>query len=143
MRDQTRLLLERIKTSRATPKLGIAHIEAMARDVQELGLETFLAQVGAVLEPAVAASGTARSTPAVDPEVAKAFRNAEARTSLPRRAFLDAVMARAIAEHGQELQLPKRKHTMPAVMAAYTERLGADSVIELLWAVAAANSRNR
>lgn len=132
MRPKSRELVERIRASRARPKLDRSHFEALADDVTSLGREEFLQAVEAILAPA-------RSSPAKGPShpLAEEFAAAQERTRFrKRRQFIDAVVSKAVEDRGASFALPARQRTMPRLLDAYGEHLSEQELKDLLWAVA-------
>ena len=139
MRAKSQAIIEKLKKSRAQPKIGRDHFEALADDLNELGKEEFLAAIESGFAPRKATSSVARKSAKAKPkqgsvpEVAAGphpleglFMVALRRTGLKRPEFADRLIETANELGGVSLNPPKSKRSVTKLLPLLEDALGGD-----------------
>ena len=138
MQDKSKLLVDRIRASRAKPPLDASHFEALVQDVETLGAAEVMDAIRQRFER------PSRSAPAPQHPLTDVFIRAQRRTFFPnRQAFVDAIVDYAIEQHGAAFKLRSKARTMPTLLATYEEHLSSEALEALLNAVAAKHAHSR
>jgi hypothetical protein len=122
MRQKSKELLELVKRSKGKNKIGIEHVRELVDDIKALGADQFLVEAVQIMNSSRRGGGSKKPT---DP-LALSLEGLQMRAGLDRKTFLGYVVKQLELENSGLKPLPKKQHTLPAVINYYKPHLGAD-----------------